>query len=1002
MNDFEGFETPELSDQDMQRLEPLSLGDSKAENPGLVKGPFNQYVPADKMVGGVTAREYYGGNQSSRRQTQAEIDEKRMGVLKPISQFMNSIMSPGFGEGIVTGPINAVSRLGNAIGDAVQGKEVDVSDAWQITPEAAAAANPIRAISGDTDITPQDVGGREWGGILAGELAGVATGSTIINKLSKVPALVRLGQAALQTRNARRLAVAARTNRRVRTAVNFGRFGGEALFDTSMSTVFQDPLGGNSANLGDLVGLNLPGRVEEGDNYLEAFGKSMLVDGVLLPLQLIGVGALIPRVRRFAADGDLPQFVTDLADAELAPYTPSSQPLLPPSQAGGALAIAEPGGALAPITQNQPFDSAISRSTSDQLQIQQVESQRQRLAEMGLQVRRDSGQYELTFPGSVDPEVKLQVRALQVERGRLIAMSEEGMNVAEQIGEVDRAITNLISGGTEGQMPPLQMEIPFQDAPDPRPELGTFLAELDELDDAQIRSILRRVDRDEQLARRQGDLEAAQQQVDDVSARMAEIEERAALPEGVKRRLTPVGAKRQMNKLQKEMDAAQLELQRLNQEPSEPVLVGNQLTLAMDQQTAFDLYPIQEMPEFQDMYWDEASQMFRAQRTNSGYKTAEAYREALLAFPRDLLRKMAAPNSAATPEAAGQLAALVKARTGRRVWSAKKEDLINAFVEYAQRQNKFLPPVGEQMELQYRQLPLGDGTTLDMAADLETTPLRTTMDADGNPVIEPAVEYTNGRGMDPALREEYKRRILQAAIDNGEVQPDVTPIPSKLPIPEFNQGTLIDELMADETGQLPLLYATDVIPTYKAGSKSVEALLEETRLRYDWALLDNASKKAGKESYLKSKGWDTMTWEQKKQAGILEPSLYFVPTRERTYTGQPLALAPDTIGTVDPNAAIAPPRKPKVYRWTPEGVVDEAAPAAAAPTPEAPTPEAPAAKPRTRRKGPKEPSEARAEENLRKERIAIERKQKVLAKSKRDAEQRLAKLRKQQEVNCNG
>ena len=334
MNDFEGFEIPELSDQDMQGLEPLSLGDSKAENPGLVKGPFNQYVPADKMVGGVTAREYYGGNQSSRRQTQAEVDEKRLGVLKPIGQFVNSIMSPGFGEGIVTGPINAVSSLGNAIGDWVQGKEIDTSDAWRITPEAAAAANPIRAIGGDTDITPQDVGGREWGGILAGELAGVATGSTIINKLSKVPALVRLGQAALQTRNARRLAVAARTNRRVRTAVNFGRFGGEALFDTSMSTVFQDPLGGNSANLGDLAGLNLPGRVEEGDNYLEAFGKSMLVDGVLLPLQLIGVGALIPRVRRFAADGDLPQFVTDLADAELAPYTPG--------QAGGALTIPEP------------------------------------------------------------------------------------------------------------------------------------------------------------------------------------------------------------------------------------------------------------------------------------------------------------------------------------------------------------------------------------------------------------------------------------------------------------------------------------------------------------------------------------------------------------------------------------------------------------------------------------------------------------------------------------
>jgi len=123
MNDFEGFEIPEVSDEDMQVMEPLNYNDSQAENPGLVKGPFNQYIPADKMVGGVTAREYYGGNQSSKRQTQAQVDEERMGVLKPISQFMNSIMSPGFGEGLVTGVPNALSNLGNAIGDVVSGEE---------------------------------------------------------------------------------------------------------------------------------------------------------------------------------------------------------------------------------------------------------------------------------------------------------------------------------------------------------------------------------------------------------------------------------------------------------------------------------------------------------------------------------------------------------------------------------------------------------------------------------------------------------------------------------------------------------------------------------------------------------------------------------------------------------------------------------------------------------------------------------------------------------------
>jgi len=925
MNDFAGIELPELSEEEMAGMQPIGVREANSpsvnKRPGDVKDDFGNYVSGDKMVTGpgfsVKASEWYSMDATQRRALKAKGFEDSMGPLKPLGQFINSLSAPGVIEQGIAGAINSVSNFGNMIGDRLQGKEVDVSDAWQVdrylgTRELNPGFYSINQNDPYSKNIPADDGAKAWGEVIVGETLGVVTGSTILRQVGRIPALVKLGQAALKTKAARQLAVAAQTNRRVRGAVNFGRFGGEALFDTSMSTVFQDPRGGNLANLGDLQredgsyyfgkeGLKLPGRVEEDDNYAEAFGKALVVDGIAAPLSLIGAGAMIPFTRRLATTGDLPQFVNDIADAELTPYRPSAQPLLPPGQAGGALAVTEPnatslavsdpGGALVPTTD---FDSAISRTTSDQLQIQQVERQRQRLGEMGLQIRKDTGQYELSFPGSVDPEVKLQVRALQEERGRLIKMSEDGMNVAEQLGEIDRSITNLISGGSEGEIPPLQMELPFQDAPDPRPELSTFLAELDELDDIQIRSMLRRVDQDERLARRQSDLEAAQQQVEEINQQVLEVQQRAALPEGTKRKLTPVGAKRQLNKLQKRLDAAELEMQRLSQEPVEPVLVGDQLTLAMDQQTAFDLYPVPEMPDFVNMEWDEQFQMFRAQRVEAGYKTAEAYREALQAFPRDLLRKMAAPEAAATPEAAGQLAALVKARTGRRVWSAKKEDLINAFVEYAQRTKKFLPPVGEQMELQYRQLPLGDGTTLDMAADLTTNPLRTTVDADGNPVIEPAVEYTNGRGMDPAQREEFKRRILQAAINNGEVQPDVTPVPTNVPIPEFNQGTLVDELMADETGQLPLLYATDQVPTYKAGGKSAETLLEEVRLRYDWALLDNASKKAGKESYMKKNGWDKMTWEEKKQAGIMEPSLYSIPTREQTYTGRPLAQAVDT------------------------------------------------------------------------------------------------------------
>jgi len=1015
MNDFEGFEIPELSDQDMQGLEPLSLGDSKAENPGLVKGPFNQYVPADKMVGGVTAREYYGGNQSSRRQKQAEVDEERMGVLKPISQFMNSIMSPGFGEGIVTGPINAVSNLTNAIGDVVQGKEVDVSDAWQITPEVAAAVNPIRAIGGDTDITPQDVGGRAWGEVFGGELAGVATGTTVLNKLGKIPALVRLGQAALKTRAAQKIAVKAATDRRVRGAVNFGRWGGEGLVDTAFSTLYQDPRG-NIANLGDAVGLELPGRYdEETDNYLDAFGKSLVMDGVAAPLSLIGAGAAVPITRRLATNGDLPRFMQEVADIELAPYNasvgqaaavqapgrmmdvpgarpepgipapvPTGNRSLPPAAAAdlvdtGARSLPPVGRTsfdygqfeAGPGSVAGTFDSAISRTTSDQRLIQQVEAQRTRLEGMGLQVRQGTGQYELSFPGSVDPEVKLQVRAQQVERGKLLKMAEEGQDVSEELAQIDQSITNLISGGTEAEIPPLQVELPFQDAPDPRPEISTFLAELDELDDAQLRQILPNVDVNEKLAAKQAELEGVEGQIAEVQRQIAEVNERVQLPDGTKKKLSATGAKRKLNPLARQLEELQANVERLQQTPAQPFLVGDQLDLAMDQQTVMELFPQTEieMPPFFDMEWDEAAGMYRSVKSPQGYASVDAYREALQQFPRDLLRKMNAPLEVSGD---GRIAAILKARTGRRVWSAKKDDIIDAMIEFAQKQGKFLEPVGQQLEFEMQQ-------------SLPFNSLRQSLDADGNPVVDlvPS-EFPGGPGMDAAQREDFKRRILQAAIDNGEVQPDVTPIPAKVPQPEFNQTELIDSLFADETGQLPLMFATDMIPAYKAGGKSAETMLEEIRLRYDWAELDNASKQASKEALMKKEGWDTMTWEEQKQMGLMDPFLYAVPTRERTYIGQLEAITPRNertyIGQLEPI-----PLGDELS----EGVLVEAL-----------APE-PVAKPKARTKAKRKP---KPKPDLTPEEQELKRMKDASAKVKKqlsEDEQELARMLKQQEINCN-
>ena len=990
MNDFEGFEIPELSDQDMQGMEPLSYQDSQAENPGLVKGPFNQYVPADKMVNGVTAREYYAGNQSSRRQQQAEVDEERMGLLKPIGQFMNSIMSPGYGEGLVIGVPNALSNLGNAIGDVVQRKEVDVSDAWQITPQAAAAANPIRAIGGDTDITPQDEGGRAWGKFGSGELAGAVTGTAILNKLGKIPALVRVGQATLKTRTARQIAVKAATDKRVRGAINFGRFGSEALFDTTLSTIFQDPRG-NIANLGDFVGLELPGRYDpETDNYLDAFGKAVAVDGVAAPLGLIGAGAVVPFTRRLATDGNIPQFLQDVADVELAPYRPSNTPLLPAASSPFPVDPIPAGDRALPAAGQTSFDygqfeagpaasydSAISRTTADQRLVQQVEAQRTRLEEMGLQVRQGSGQYELSFPGSVDPEVKLQVRAQQVERGKLLKMAEEGQDVSEKLAQVDQSITNLISGGVEGEIPPIQMELPSPDAPDPRPEISTFLAELDELDDAQIRQILPNVDVNEKLAARQIELDDTQARMLEVQGQIDEINQRLQLEDGSKKKLSATGAKRKLNPLTAELEQLQVSTARLQQAPAQPFLVGDQLNLAMDQQTVMELFPRTdiEMPAFFDMEWDEASGMYRTSKSPSGYASVDAYREALKKFPRDLLRKMNAPLEVSGD---GRIAAILKARTGNRVWSAKKDDIIDAMIEFAQRQGKFLEPVGEQLDIE-------------MQKSLPFNSLRQSVDADGNAMVDFAPsDFPGGRGMDAALREDFKRRILQAAIDNGEVQPDVTPIPAKVPQTDFNQGDLIDSLFADESGQLPMMFATDMLPAYKAGGRSAESLLEEVRLRYDWAELDNASKQASKESLMKKEGWDKMTWEEKKQAGIMNPFLYSLPSRERTYTGVTQTLAADSIGVVDPNAAVLPPREAKTYRWKPEGVIEE---------PPASAKKAPAKTKLT----PDEKKAARqVKDKAKRQKTAADKTAASASRLKKDLEQDLAQLRKKQELNCNG
>tara|TARA_R100000655_G_scaffold31768_1_gene63506 strand:+ start:79 stop:3255 length:3177 start_codon:yes stop_codon:yes gene_type:complete len=281
------------------------------------------------------------------------------------------------------------------------------------------------------------------------------------------------------------------------------------------------------------------------------------------------------------------------------------------------------------------------------------------------------------------------------------------------------------------------------------------------------------------------------------------------------------------------------------------------------------------------------------------------YTENLSQLGRDDLRSIAAPSN--SPE----VAAIVKQRTGRRVWSAKKQDIINAFIEYYERSGRFI----ELNEVRQLDIDLGDTRS--------TTPLTKLADSEGVESAVPTFDLLNAE-----KRETFKAEILRIAIENGEVQSPKTPIPEKVPTTDFNQASFLDDMLSDESGQLAFLYSTDQLPTYKAGGKNSGALVEEMRLRYEYLLQDEFGKKAIREAQMAFEGWDEMTWDQKKsrlsstnaQWGTqFNPELEIKGAREgQAYT--------KTGTEFKAELKAQPPRKPQPHNnlhWTPEGVVPE-------------------------------------------------------------------------------
>lgn len=941
--------------------------------PGKVRDNAGIYVDANRvMPGGITAGEFFrmspADQQNYRNQRlergAGQVDQylfnevlglpgERPGWLSPLkglTQLANAITSPSFSEQALIGPPNAASKLTNALGDAIQGKPIDVSDSWLISEEATKRLNPGRYSSAgyQAEDTPADIAGAPMGRVVGGEMAGfLLTGGTG-NVLRRMPVVAtnlgRLKNLVQGTQAARRLSTAVATGERVgrygprvETVVGGVNFLRDGLATTQAATVFMDPtIDGNAANSLDNVvfdpgntdgvpffreakegeeGIRLPGRVEEGDNYLQAWGKTVITDGFMTPLTVLGVPAAGSKtVRNFLFDQNVPKFMQELADIELLPYNTSVRNAA--TMDANRLTVDVPTSAAPTVdpldsfsktrpaeipTANprvDPWDSAIDRSTAAQRQNTQVANQRTRLEQMGLQVPDGDGRYRLlTDLQDGDP-----------------LPTFEGPDGSKEIG----------GPNMELRQSDKQTEIDFPAEPEPdfgpdlRPELSTFLAELDELSDADLREMLPRVSSKEKLATRQVELDQAQVRVDELNRKIQETEARLQLPEGDKKRLTEQGSKRIINAANKELEELNAAMLRLQAEEVAPAKVGEQLELAMNRQMDLPTSATGEieLPKFMDLVWDESAGMYRLPTADQvgGYRTINEYRDALEAYPRDLLRTIAAPTA---PAGSPEVAAVLKARTGRRVWNAKKSDIIDAMAEVASRRKRFLEPA--------EQLPIeGLQQNLDLSAD-------------------PALVRS---GMDNATRESFKQRILQAAIDNGEVQADVTQIPTQLPKPEFNQTSLIDSLMADETGQLPLLYASDQLPTYKAGGKSAESIVEEIRARYDWALLDNAAQSASRRDFWTAKLYDNLTFEQQKQMAAIDDDFWNPPTVQYVEPEvTPVPVKGDTPVIPEPSAMPLTPTEASyyampipgggelsdipanlrnVFRWTPKGLVPEA------------------------------------------------------------------------------
>lgn len=884
--------------------------------------------------------------------------EENAGAAKPLVQFFNTISSPDMTAGLYQGPWNGITNLSNALGDLIQGKDIDVSDNYlKMSDEFARAVNPSRMFSG-SHVLESDKSGLVLGGGVGAEIGGFG----ILSNIKRIGYLKTIADAAMKTQTAQKVLKAAATSDKVKRNLQRGQFASEFMGGALLATPFID---NNDGTLSDMVddilfdGKNvIPFTTNEDMNYLDKTGMAVGSEGFLLPLTLlfgaVGAKKLLKPVADWSAGlKNGAQFMDEMSSVDLDRY-------LPPGAKGGEIV---------------PYDSAIERAISDANDISHVEKQRARLVDMNLLEAGEGGQYEFVLDGAVNPQTKAEFDLIRKKRGELIRQgAETGEDVSSQLDELENLENmlkeELLAGNPvempERVIPPEQLTIP-----DPRPELDSFLAQLDELDDAQLRAIKRQVDLPAIRAERQAFLKQKATEIEELKKLIEEIPNKG---------YTEKGAARVLNTKNKALKELELELANLQQTRNTETLVGEQIELAIrgdlsvdesvginytwlgakgkelqrmgDALNEFiesgqlDTWEPPPLPKIQDPNAIPTRSVspedlledglvtgeFKPGRQDipfnpDGLPSIEEYKEWLTSLSRETLRTLAAPTKSRVIDN------IVRTNSGRRSRSAKKADIVEAFVEYFERTGRFVTAgpaddvigadgvsdaVREAMfpdSLFKRQALPPQKPTVQSELDLPFTPTTSEMirvvDAEGVESLVPAVAYKR-RGIGFMEREKIKQIILENAIRNGEVQPPFTPLPER-PRTEFNQPDFIEQLMTDETGQLNLLFSRGEAPLYKAGGKNAGALIEEMRLRWNYTELDGETRLAQKKAMDAELGIDKMSWQEKQKMGLLSESFYSLKSAD---------LA-DNLPVKKSIKEATPPKKTEKKRWTREGIVDE-------------------------------------------------------------------------------